>query len=234
MKTNPKLLIAMLGTLFFAPSFEAGAQQTIALNPMYQADRREAAALRAELMAPTMTRAEAAKVAAVMLARKQRADRELVAYEQFRMDQQLALPEAAASRTNVVIHRHPGNAEKGQPAVIAAVHVQGQADVQAGKTPAAADSASEAAVGSVEVARKPRKTYPARFYRWAAQDESLDKQAAAAFAQSLLGNLQMLLGLPAPGTPEYGTAPAYDIDPRRDVPRTQVQVPPARERKLGQ
>lgn len=69
-------------------------------------------------MAPTMTRAEAEKVAAVLAVRKERADREVAAYEQFRMDQQLALAEASASRTNVVINNYMETPGKDRPAAM--------------------------------------------------------------------------------------------------------------------
>ena len=65
-----------------------------------------------------MTRAEAEKVAAVLAVRKERADREVAAYEQFRMDQQLALAEASASRTNVVINNYMETPGKDRPAAM--------------------------------------------------------------------------------------------------------------------
>ena len=116
MKSNSKIFTAIATALLLAPSVEAGPKKAPAQEPWDQIDRRKAAEIRTELMAPTMTRAEAEKVAAVLAVRKERADREVAAYEQFRMDQQIALAEA--SRTQVVINNYMETPGKDRPASV--------------------------------------------------------------------------------------------------------------------
>lgn len=206
MKTNSKIFTAIATALLLAPSVEAGPKKAPAQEPWDQIDRRKAAEIRAELMAPTMTRAEAGRVAAVLAVRKERADRELVAYEQFRMDQQLALAEASASRTHVVINNYMETPGKDRPAAVVSALRGGFSQVAYSQAPTTEPSKRVFLTG--EPGPRIPKNYPPRFYRRAAQEESVDKQATAFNAQALLEVLAPLFGQPMPGMPGYATGPA--------------------------
>ena len=232
MKSNSKIFTAIATALLLAPSVEAGPKKAPPQEPWDQIDRRKSAEIRAELMAPTMTRAEAEKVAAVLAVRKERADREVAAYEQFRMDQQLALAEASASRTNVVINNYMETPGKDRPAAMVSSLSGGLSQVAYSQT--ATSEPSKRAFLTGEPAQRIPKNYPPRFYRRAAQEESVDKQAAAFSAQALLEALAPLFGQPVPGMPGYATGPATRnkgfIDVRGLAPGTEVRDPYTGER----
>lgn len=232
MKSNSKIFTAIATALLLAPSVEAGPKKATAQEPWDQIDRSKAAEIRAELMAPTMTRAEAEKVAAVLAVRKERADREVAAYEQFRMDQQLALAEASASRTNVVINNYVETPGKDRPAGMVSALSGGLSQVAYSQTATSEPSKRTFVTG--EPAPRIPKNYPPRFYRRASQEESLDKQAASFNAQALIEVLAPLFGQPLAGMPGYatGSAPRNKgvIDIRGLASGTEVRDPSTGER----
>ncbi len=227
MKANAKLYASIATAILFAPAAEAARKKIPVQEPWDQIERSKAAEIRAEIMGPTMTRAETAKVAALLGVRKQRADRELVAYEQFRMDRQLALAEASAPRPRTVINNYMGTPGRDQPTGMGVAQSRGVRRVA--YSLAATPQQPDRAFLSAEPGPPRQKTYPARFYRRASQEESVDKQAAALTAQSLLEGLAPPFGQPVPGMPGYVTGPAPSskgvIDVRGLSPGMEVRDP---------
>lgn len=228
MNSNTKIYTAIAAVLLVAQSAEAGPKWNAAQEPWDQVERRKAAELRAELMAPVMTRAETEKVAAVLAARKQQAQREFAGYQQFKIDQQMALAEASAPRSYTVINNYMGNPEKRQPSATAYTNTSGGMRRIGYSQPATPESADRDFLAA-ESRQRRQKTYPPNYYWRAAQEESADKLAAALATQSQRDAMTPPFGQPVPGMPGYVTGPAPMIkgyiDVRGLTPGTEVQDP---------
>ena len=232
MKSNTKIYAAIATALLFAPSVEAGPKKPPVQEPWDQIERRKASELRAEIMAPMMTRAERGKVAAVLSVRKERADREFAAYQQFKADQQIALAEASAQKSYTVINNYMGLPGKGQATAMASPQGGGIRKV-AYSQPVTSEHPDRTFLSGGPTQQRP-KNYPPSFYRRAAQEGSADKQAAALAEQAQVEAMSPRFGQPVPGMPGYVTGPAPSlkgfIDVRGYAPGAEVQDPYTGER----
>ena len=189
-----------------------------------QADEIERVRYHAELRREAnwsgLTRKEIAKVKAVLVARKARADREAALYEQFKFQQKLALAEASAPKTYIYMN--------GQPPA------GGEMSMTPGGEQFPGVTYSKPRMQPYAPTRSSKTIYPDRFYRRAGTEEGLDRQDVRLDLQQSREDAEALLemapfGVPTPGRPGYMTSPPQRfkgyIDVRDYSPGTTVVDP---------
>ncbi len=173
-------------------------------------EKRRQAELRAEANAPGPTRAEYARVCAVLAARKARENREIARYEQYKMEQKIALAEASAGRTYVVINGDlPTNA---MPTRLSAAASGSDLRLVGQSQQRKANQSSGSRTTEILPPIGEGPSHPDRFARRRVQEEALDRQDAALDAQAR-SDVEALLqtvpfGVPVPGRPGYMSSPA--------------------------